>query len=344
MTMPSNRKHLRTIRALTLCATVSAFLLVGCSSGSDSQAADSQAPGTAGSTTETSGSTDWDGTVKALTYNVAGLPDAISGSNPERNTELIGPRLNDYDLVLLQESWKSPDPNPLAPTRVYHEILEGHSNHEFKTEMAPQPLGSNKDRPSALLADGLGVFSKYPLGKVTRNAWTGCFGGADQSDHGAGDCLAMKGFALTEVTLADGVTVDVYDLHGEAGSSAEDQKLQAADFEQLAAFINEHSKGHAIILGGDTNLHTDAEPDNPQDVADTDIWEKFLKATGLTDACTALACDDPGRIDKFAYRSSDTVELGVESRKVEIDRFKRDDGEQLSDHEAVAVTFGWRKA
>lgn len=286
----------------------------------------------------------WDGEITALAYNVAGLPDILSGSNPEQNTELIGPLLNDFDLVLLQESWKSPDPNPMAPTRVYHEILEGHSTHAHRSDMAPQPLGSNPERPSALLADGLGFFSDHPMGPVTRVAWSDCFGGADTSDGGAADCLAMKGFAVTTVTLADGVEVDVYDLHAEAGSTPRDQELQRAAFPQLAAFMEEHSAGRAIILGGDTNLHTDEEPENPQDVEDTEIWEEFLAETGLTDACTALSCDDPGRIDKFAYRSGPDVELEALTYRIETERFSDDDGEPLSDHPAVAVTFGWRTA
>jgi hypothetical protein len=146
------------------------------------------------------------------------------------------------------------------------------------------------------------------------------------------------------VTLAKGVVVDVYDLHGEAGSNAQDQKLQADDYAQLAAFITAHSAGHAIILGGDTNLHIEADPDKPQDVADAKIWASFLTATGLTDSCEPASCDDTARIDKFAYRDGGGVELGVVRRTVETKRFTGEDGEQLSDHQALSVTFGWRRA
>ena len=309
---------------------------------SESEATGSSATGATDGGDEGDG--EWEGEINALTYNVAGLPDILSGSNPEANTDLIGPLLNDFDLVLVQESWKSPDPNPLAPTRVYHEILEGHSTHEFKSDMAEQPLGADPERPSALLADGLGYFSAYEMGPVTRVAWTECFGGADTSDNGAADCLAFKGFSVTTVTIADGVEVDVYNLHAEAGSSEKDQELQRADFPQLAAFIEEHSAGRAIILGGDTNLHTDEEPENPQDVEDTEIWADFLEVAGLTDVCTAVECDDFGRIDKFAFRSGDGVELGAIERVLETERFAGDDGEQLSDHEAVSARFGWRRS
>lgn len=318
---------------------VVAMAVTACSGGGSDDAA-------SGSTTSVAGSTatgDWDGKIPALTYNVAGLPEALSGSNPAENTAQIGPKLNAFDLVLLQETWLTPDPNPLAPTRVYYEILEKASTHTFKAPMAAQPLGKNPERTSALLADGLGMLSNFPLGEVTRVAWDGCFGGADSSDHGAADCLAMKGFSLATITVGDGQKIDVYNLHGEAGSSAEDQKLQAGGYAQLARYITTHSKGHAVILGGDTNLHIEADPENPQDVADAKIWSTFLADSGLTDTCDPASCDDTPRIDKFAYRSGGGVELGVIDRKVETKRFEDAAGKQLSDHEAVAVTFGWRK-
>ncbi|HET8931170.1 MAG TPA: endonuclease/exonuclease/phosphatase family protein [Acidimicrobiales bacterium] len=335
----------RPARSLIIGVLVAALTVTACSSGDSDGGADGAAVGSAATaTTATSASADWDGEISALTYNVAGLPEALSGSDPEVNTAQIGPKLNAFDLVLLQETWKTPEPNPLAPTRVYYEILEKASTHSYQAPMPDQPLGADPDRPSALLADGLGFLSNFPLGEVTHVPWEGCFGGADTSDHGAADCLAFKGFAVTTITPADGVTIDVYNLHGEAGSSDKDQPLQADDYTQLAAYIAEHSKGHAIILGGDTNLHIEDDPENPQDVADAKIWADFLEATGLADSCDPADCDDTARIDKFAYRNGGDVEVGVVDRKVETKRFTDDAGEQLSDHEAVAVTFGWRKA
>ncbi len=330
-------------RPMLVGVLTAALALTACSSGTSGDGT-SGSTKAATSTTATGAATGWDGQITALTYNVAGLPEALSGSDPEVNTAQIGPKLNAYDLVLLQETWKTPDPNPLAPTRVYHEILEKASTHTDSAPMPEQPLGKNPDRPSALLADGLGILSNFRLGEVTRVPWDGCFGGADTSDHGAADCLAFKGFAVTSITVADGATIDVYDLHGEAGSSAEDQKLQTDDYTQLATYIAEHSKGHAVIVGGDTNLHIEADPQSPQDVADAEIWSTFLTATGLTDSCDPADCDDTARIDKFAYRSGGGLELGVVDRKVETRRFTDAAGKQLSDHEAVAVTFGWRKA
>lgn len=235
----------------------------------------------------------------ALTYNVAGLPEALTGSpNPLTRMPLISPLLNDYDLVLVQEDWLTPDPNPLAPTRVYHELLDDSVTHPYRSIPMPVPLDSDPTRTTALVSDGLNEFSRifFNPARVEHVRWTECFGDAQT---GAGDCLATKGFTLTVHSLARGITVDVYNLHGEAGRTTEDLRLMQQDFEtELSAYVNAHSAGHAIILGGDTNLHTDRTPDGP-------IWQAFKVATGLVDVCDTIACGaDADQIDKFAYRSS----------------------------------------
>jgi hypothetical protein len=279
------------------------------------------------------------GEFDALAYNVAGLPETLSGSQPLTNTPYISPLLNDYQLVLVQESWQTPIPNPFEGVfRVYHELLVADALHPYKSVSAPLPLGSNPARTTALVSDGLNRFSNSPFGDLTRVAWTGCFGGADQSDRGAADCLAMKGFSKATHVFATGAEVDVYNLHGEAGSSAEDQRLSEADFVQLAAFINANSSGKAIIMGGDTNLHT--ESGNP----DRATWQTFLNATGLSDVCGVVNCgSDNNRIDKFAFRSNAQVTIQALSHLFEREKFRRPDGAALSDHDALKVRFRWTK-
>ncbi|GIU84991.1 MAG: hypothetical protein KatS3mg008_1766 [Acidimicrobiales bacterium] len=272
------------------------------------------------------------GEFTALTYNVAGLPQGISGSDPAENTPLIAPLLDDFDLVLLQESWKTPDPNPVAPLRVYHEILEEASSHPYKSEAAPQPLGKNPDRPTALLSDGLNRFSRFPFDRLVRVPWNGCFGDARV---GAADCLAFKGFSVALTRIAEGVEVDVYNLHAEAGSEPQDQQLQAEDFRQLAEYMIRHSKGRPVIMGGDTNLHVD----RPEDKA---IWDEFLDATGLKDVCDVLDCgEDRFVIDKFAFRSAGRVTIEPLEHEFLRERFRRSDGEPLSDHDPLMVRWRW---
>ena len=290
------------------------------------------------------------GEIVALSYNVAGLPALLSSSEPDVNSPLISPLLGDYDLVLLQEDWADPDPAAYAPEvyeqysgiDLYHDGIVSEADHEHQSDPAAQPLGQNEGRPSALLADGLNRLSRSPFGDVTRVAWDGCNGIVD----GASDCLAMKGFSVATHTFTadDGteVEIDVYNLHGEAGGGPEDQALQEEGYVQLAEFIDEHSAGKAIILGGDTNLHTAGDNPDGGDGEDTLIWERFLATTDIVDVCSVLDCgDEVGFIDKFAFRSSDKVSIDPIDRAFEREKFVREDGEPLSDHDALWVTFAW---
>lgn len=265
----------------------------------------------------------------ALSYNVAGLPEGISGSRPSVYMPQISPLLNNYDLVLLQESWQTPDPNPLAGVglRVYHEILVAGSNHPYKSEPMPLPLYADPQRPSALVSDGLNRFSRFPFGEIIRQRWSEC-------DNSAADCLSLKGFSYARTTVADGVCIDVYNLHMEAGGSARDDQLRLAGALQLAAFITQHSAGKAVIIGGDFNLHTNEEPD-------ATTFRRLLSEVDLTDVCAARACPEPGRIDKFLFRSSAGVGVQPLSWRFETDVFITPSGEPLSDHEALAVRFEW---
>ncbi|MDD9936628.1 MAG: endonuclease/exonuclease/phosphatase family protein [Myxococcales bacterium] len=268
-----------------------------------------------------------DGEMLALTYNVAGLPETLSSSMPERFTPMIGPLLNGYDLVLVQESWLTPDPNPGEPLRVYHELLLEEVEHPHTSEPAEVPWGMDERRPSALLGDGLNRFSEFPFEEVTRVAWDICV-------DTAADCLALKGFSMARTTLEDGVTVDIYNLHMEAGGSPEDDAARAAGIEQMIEFMATMSDGRAVIVGGDFNLHIDSEPDGT-------LFEHLLDETGLTDVCTQLGCDEPGSIDKFLYRSSEDVRIDALSWSNDSDVFQSDTGEDLSDHPPIAVRFAW---
>jgi endonuclease/exonuclease/phosphatase family metal-dependent hydrolase len=267
------------------------------------------------------------GEVLALSYNVAGLPEGLSSSMPAEFTPLIAPLLNGYELVLLQESWKTPDPNPFAPTRVYHEILEAGADHPHKSVSAEHPLGMDPRRPEALLGDGLNMFSRFPFEPTIRQAWLGC-------DISAADCLAFKGFSVARTAFAPGVTIDVYNLHMEAGGTPRDEQLRDEGVTQMLAFMRDYSAGQAVIVGGDFNLHSDEEPDSG-------TFQRLLAEGGLTDACAALDCPQPGRIDKFVFRSGDRVDLSVASWRFETDVFVSPAGEALSDHDPLAVRFVW---
>jgi hypothetical protein len=195
------------------------------------------------------------------------------------------------------------------------------------------------DRPTMIVGDGLGFLSRFPFRDVHRVPWKRCYGGADGSDGGAADCLAMKGFMVGTFTLAESVEVDMYTLHMEAGTCRFDQALQDEDIAGLADFIIAHSAGRAVIIGGDTNLHTESTHPDACNGADTVLWTTFLARTGLTDVCDALACPQRDAIDKLAFRDGRGVDLEALHWGFDSTTFVDNAGRSLSDHEPLHVDF-----
>ena len=266
----------------------------------------------------------------ALTYNVAGLPEGLSGSDPEINTPLIAPLLNGYDLVLLQETWKTPDPNPLARCASTTRSSRRARSHPFKSLSAPLPLG----RPiragrARCVADGLNHVLALPLrARSARVPWA-------RLRDSAADCLALKGFSVARTTFAPGVSVDVYDLHMEAGGEPEDDALRDEGVTQLATFIESYSAGQPVIVGGDFNLHTDDEPDATQ-------FQRLLARGGphgrvRRPRLSRARAHRQVRLPQQRARST----LVPLSWHFETDVFVRDGDVPLSDHEALAVRFSW---
>jgi hypothetical protein len=285
------------------------------------------------------------GEFSLLTYNVAGLPQEISTENPQEHIPLISPLLNPYDIVVTQEDfdWWVPALNGLDFVN-YHTRLRAQATHPHRSGQHPGPAavgidGSDPERPLPLVGDGLGFLSRFPLADIQRVPWEHCFGGGDTSDGGAADCLAMKGFSVATVTLGPGAVVDVYTVHGEAGSTVNDRRMIAEDYVLLADFMATHSEGRAVIVAGDTNLHL--EPGHPLTPTHRPIWEAFLADQGLTDVCTAVTCQSPGAIDKAAFRGGGGVTLQPTERRWEDEIFVDGDGDDLSDHPPVATEWRW---
>jgi hypothetical protein len=284
------------------------------------------------------------GTISVLTYNVAGLPQEVSPANPRVNIPLMSPLLNAYDVVLTQEDydwWR--DLADLTDFVHYHEQLRARATHPYRSPAHPGLEGVGLDltvRPDVQVGDGLGVLSRYPLHGNERIPWSGCHGGWNAQDLGAFDCLAVKGFLRTTLILAHGVEVDLYVLHAESGGGVTDQLLQGEDFEELGAFVEEHSGGRAVLVGGTTNLHLDPAHPDAEGVSDTSIWMDFLDRLGLSDACTVTSCEQDS-IDKIAYRSGGGVELSATTYEVPSARFSDAQGKGLSNHDPVVVRLRW---
>jgi endonuclease/exonuclease/phosphatase family metal-dependent hydrolase len=248
------------------------------------------------------------GEFSLLTYNVAGLPQGVSASNPEKNIPLISPLLNQFDLALVQEDF------------YYHEQLRAQAQHPYQSTPKAEAAQFTD-------GDGLNQFSNFPFGNFLREPWQHC------SNQDGSDCLAKKGFSAAETEIAPGIIIDVYNLHLDAGGTAEDITARERQIEQLIRRVKTRSAGRAIILAGDTNLRTFSRPQ------DEVIFQTLLSKLDLFDACRALGCGNE-QIDRVLFRSSAELTLTPLSWQLDPD-FVDESGNPLSDHPAVSVIFQW---
>ncbi|MBW2454107.1 MAG: endonuclease/exonuclease/phosphatase family protein [Deltaproteobacteria bacterium] len=247
------------------------------------------------------------GDFNILTYNVAALPQFISGSDPILNIPQISPLLNLYDLALVQEDF------------AYQPQLRADALHPYQSvPLAPNGID---------WGDGLNRFSVFPFIEFERHAWVVCNGFFDQKN----DCLTEKGFSVGLHTLAPGVEVDIYNSHFDAGGSEGDHAAREAQTQQLLDMIANRSSGRAIIVAGDTNMKLSSET----------TLQTLLTGASLEDACRALSCGDDYRVDRVMVRSSAEVELTPTSWQLD-PNFVDGNGEPLSDHEPVGVVVHWQ--
>lgn len=259
----------------------------------------------------------------AMTYNVAGLPEPASSSHPAVNTVQISPRLNNYDLINVQEDF------------FYHSDLIKYDHHPYRSTYFALPGG---------LGDGLNLFSRFIILDYMRTAWEGC--------HGT-DCFTPKGFTYSRIKLAEGIYIDLYDLHCNAGSDSGDLVARRNDILQLCKYINYRSKGHAVLLMGDTNCRYTRTGDNIRELLNLgfkDVWIE-LERNGILpnqDGNSLMDCD-PGSpyadcevVDKIFYRSSDEIELTPLTYNIPGDQFLDSNGEWLSDHRPVTAKFQFK--
>ncbi|MBO4253228.1 jacalin-like lectin [Streptomyces griseorubiginosus] len=272
------------------------------------------------------------GSFSVLSYNVAGLPQSLSSASTPRDTSTtaIGQRIAPYDIVHVEEDFN------------YHAYLyAGDTAHAYRT---PTSGGAG-------IGSGLNTLSKIPYDTddFERVHWNSC-----QID--SGDCLTPKGFTFMRERLAEGVYVDFYNLHTNAGTNDGDEASRADNLNQLTAFIKTHSAGNAVVVMGDTNTRYTRAADTIAEFASsnglTDAWVQLIRG-GIPPAkgSDALVCDQSGAtvpntcevVDKVLYRGSKLVSLNATSYNNEHAKFLTDDGLMLSDHDPITVGFTWSR-
>ncbi|MGW1557954.1 jacalin-like lectin [Streptomyces sp. NPDC002144] len=272
------------------------------------------------------------GSFSVLSYNVAGLPQSLSSAPTPRDTSTtaIGQRIAPYDIVHVEEDFN------------YHAYLyAGDTAHAYRT---PTSGGAG-------IGSGLNTLSKIPYDTddFERVHWNSC-----QID--SGDCLTPKGFTFMRERLAEGVYVDFYNLHTNAGTNDGDEASRADNLNQLTAFIKTHSAGNAVVVMGDTNTRYTRTADTIAEFASsnglTDAWVQLIRGgTPPAKGSDALVCDQSGAtvpntcevVDKVLYRGSKLVSLNAASYNNEHAKFLTDDGLMLSDHDPITVGFTWSR-
>jgi hypothetical protein len=305
MSHQSKKKPLLQLTSLALFSVV----LVACSGGVGGGSR-TATPVTTTSTTPGSSSTSNSGQFSLLTYNIAGLLQGISSSNPVINTAKISPLLNNFDICVIQEDF------------TYHDDLKRDAMHPFQSI----PLSGQ----SSSVNDGLNRFSNSSFIDFERFKWSTCYGGFSftQGRFAGSDCLASKGYSMARHEISPGVFLDIYNHHhADAASNPQDIAARQSNFTQMAQTILPLSQGKAVIVAGDTKLGASR-------VEDQQTLGDFLMVCNLKDVARTLSF--PERIDRVMFRSSAKLELTPSSYRV-AKEFVDSAGGPLSDHEGIEV-------
>ena len=127
-----------------------------------------------------------EGSLLALTYNVQGLPDALSDSprpTADRMVD-IAPLLDAYDVVGLQETFDED----------WHALLTAEATHPIRAWTSDR-------RDDAVYSAGLGLLSRVGTDVgYDELFYSQCHGTLD----GSGDCLATKGLQIQSLQLVHG--------------------------------------------------------------------------------------------------------------------------------------------
>ena len=264
------------------------------------------------------------GSFSVLTYNVAGLPQALSSApNRDAYTPIIGELVSDYNIVNVQEDFN------------YHAALYSTDQHAFRTSTSGGvPFG-----------DGLNTMSDFSFSDFKRVKWDNCNGT---------DCLTPKGFTFMRIRLGEGVYIDLYNAHTNAGSAEADLSARRSNITQLSQFIANNSGGNAVIVMGDLNCRYTRSGDNIRELINnnglTDVWVQVERNGDYPPiGGNALTCSWPDFndvtcevVDKILYRSSQYINLNPTSYQLDDDDFVSPDGtDPLSDHYPIIANFDY---
>lgn len=218
----------------------------------------------------------------------------------------------------------------------YHKTLYKNDNHTFRTKTSGNVL-------PIFGGSGLNTLSNFDFTEFDRITWKSCA-------SNEGDCLTPKGFTYMRMSVAEGVTIDLYNIHAEAGNHRLDLKARRSNMKQLAKYMKSASAGQAVIVFGDTNSLYSRKEDNIRILGLSDAWVENhyggvipTNAPYCHDGPTDPVDEDKKceALDKVLYKSGSDVSLNATSHAYVTERFLQENGDRLSDHNPVSVDFLW---
>lgn len=253
-----------------------------------------------------------DGELTVLSYNVHGLPEAITGDDTSGRMIDIAPRLGGWDIVGLQEDWDASN----------HANLIAEVDHETR-------LWFDEAIEERFYGSGLGLLARYPVVDHRHVHYSTCSGTVD----GASDCLASKGFQAVRLDLGGG-TIDVYNTHFEAGGGVDDNAARAVQVEEVLESLRGWSDGEAVVFMGDFNLRWS----DPEDVP---LLEQLAEEGGLLDSCESVGCEETDHIDRVFFKNGEKIAIDAISWRNFSSDFLDSNGVDLSDHPPISATLAW---
>lgn len=291
-------------------------------------------------------------TVCAL--NVDGLPKKILtiDVNPDgpgsEGTRLISSYLagKNYDLIGLSEDFN------------YHSsllsCLENYNSGTWRGAIDFGSIAPGLFDNQQLDTDGLGFLWKegYTVGQERWVAWEHTHGKfADGFDENV-----KKGYRYYSVTLPGGSQIDVYVLHMDAETGAEDNSARETQIVQLADEIISNKNGRPKLVIGDTNCRYTRDPLKTKfiDAINTqslysikDVWVEYMRngsyptygGAALTNTSQGHNSPNNEVVDKiFVLNPAYGIQLSLKEMRLDED-YVNEAGEMLGDHYPLVATF-----
>ena len=301
-----------------------------------------------------------EGTFTAVALNVDGLPNKIAtiSLNPDGpgadGTKLISRYLasKDYDIIGCSEDFN------------YNGSLMESLNDRYSCGTIRATLSVGDLPWSQILqgkfrfdTDGLNLIWKNSAVGVANESWTGW----ETMEETDGNQYVRKGFRHYDVTLEEGIVIDLYILHMDAGDTNATWSREA-QWRQLADAINATDHTRAKLVIGDTNSRWTRENITQNfksrlasDMTMSDVWVELCRGgvypnTSMGDLTDRSVPTDYSRyeiVDKIIYinpRAAYTVQLKPQTFRIEQDYTYgtvegTDNTTPLGDHNPVVVNF-----